>query len=253
VWSLTQHNLSRLTLEGGFEDAPVWTPDSAQIAYRAEGGIFVRPADGTGTRERLLQGSGVDAVPWAWTSDGELIFGENTADATSIDTLAIKGERNRRPLLTANFESGRRVRVSRAALSPDGHWLAYESDDSGNPEVYVRPYPNVDAKKWQISAGGGEAPKWARNGHTLFFLGSKALMAVRVESAPSFAFQTPEPVLDRGKYLFSTPAALQYDVSSDGQRFLVAKPVAETDEGESLRVVVVENWYEDLKRLVPTR
>jgi hypothetical protein len=117
----------------------------------------------------------------------------------------------------------------------------------------VRPYPNLEARKWQISAGGGEAPKWARDGHTLFFLGSKALMAVRVESAPSFAFQRPEPVLDRGKYLLSTPAPLQYDVSPDGQRFLVLKAVAEADESESLRVIVVQNWYEDLKRLVPLK
>jgi Tol biopolymer transport system component len=139
-------------------------------------------------------------------------------------------------------------------LSSDGHWLAYQSDESGESEIYVRPYPNVEAGKWQISSNGGEAPKWARDGHTLFFLGPKSLMVSRIESTPRFVFQTPEAVLDRGKYVLSTPAPLQYDVSPDGQRFLLLKPVTDADAGtESARVVVVENWYEELKRVVPTQ
>jgi Tol biopolymer transport system component len=248
VWSLAQHNLTRLTLEGGLQDAPVWTLDSAAIAYHViPDSVFLRPADGTGARERLLQGSSYPQ-PWAWTPGGDLIFTDRSAGTDSIGALAVKGDRQRRSVLVA--ESGRIVRV---VVSPDGHWLAYQSNESGESEIYVRPYPNVDAGKWSVSSGGGEAPKWARDGHTLFFLGSKSLMAARVESAPNFAFQAPEAVLDRSKYLLSTPAPLQYDVSPDGQRFLVLKPVAQAGAGEGARVVVVENWYEDLKRLVPAK
>ena len=167
----------------------------------------------------------------------------------SIYALAVKGDRQGRSVLATGVGGG----AWRAVVSPDGHWLAVESNESGQAEIYVRPYPNVDAGRWQISSGGGQAPKWARDGHTLFFLSPKSLMAARVESAPSFAFQAPEAVLDRSKYLLSTPAALLYDISPDGQRFLVLKPMAQADAGESARVVVVENWYEDLKRLVPTK
>jgi serine/threonine-protein kinase len=226
VWSLNQRNLMRLTFEGGLQDAPLWTPDSSEIAYRATpDGIFLRPADGTGARERLLQGSEFEGgpTPWAWTPDGELIVLEGVSHAISIDALAVKGDGKRRSVLVTKFGTGR------PALSPEGHWLAYQSDESGQPEIYVRPYPTVEAGKWQISSNGGEAPRWARDGRTLFFLGPKSLMASRVESTPSFTFQTPEALLDRGKYVLSTPAPLQYDVSPDGQRFLVLKPV--TDAG----------------------
>jgi serine/threonine-protein kinase len=185
----------------------------------------------------------------AWTPDGELLFRETSADAVSIDVLVVAGDHKQRSVLV----TGRRFNTSRAALSPDGHWLAYESNESGESEIYVRPYPNVDAGKWPISSDGGEEPKWARDGRTLFFLGPKSLMEARVENAPRFGFHSPEAVLDRGKYLLSIPAPVQYDVSPDGQRFLLLKPVAEADAGESARVVVVEHWYEDLKRLVPTK
>jgi serine/threonine-protein kinase len=253
IWSLTQRSLMRLTSEGGhLQDAPVWRPDSAAIAYRGSSdSIFLRPADGTGARERLLQSTGFNGgpVPLAWTPDGELLFRETSADAVSIDVLVVTGDHKQRSVLV----TGRSFNTSRAALSPDGHWLAYESNESGESEIYVRPYPNVDAGKWPISSGGGEEPKWTRDGGTLFFLGPKSLMAARVESASSFAFKTPEAVLDRGGFLLSIPAPVQYDVSPDGQRFLLLKTVAEADAGESARVVVVDHWYEDLKRLVPTK
>jgi serine/threonine-protein kinase len=246
VWSLAQRNLMRLTFEGGLEDAPVWRPDSAAIAYRVSpDSIFLIPADGTGARKQLLRGSERSGgpMPRAWTSNGDLIF---SGDGP-LQVVAVNGAGEPRSLPVARFHAGR------SALSPDGHWLAYESRESGESEIYVRPYPDIETGKWQISSGGGEEAKWARDGHTLFFLGPKSLMASRVESAPNFKFQTPEAVFDRGKYQLSTPAPLRYDVSADGQRFLVLR-AAEGDAGaESAQVVVVEHWDEELKRLVSTR
>jgi serine/threonine-protein kinase len=223
-----------------------------QIAYSSigpEGGIFLRHADGTGTSERLIQGFA--PVAWGWSADGDLVFNSGRVSGNpSIDVLPAGGDRTRRTLLSTNF------RLVDGALSPDGRWLAYESNESGHYEIYVRPYPDVEAHQWVISFGGGEEPKWARDGRTLFFRSAKSLMAAAVETAPGFSFRTPEAVLDITAYDFRRGPPRTYDVSGDGQRFLFAKPVAEADASsvaQPLRTVIVQNWTEELKRLVPRK
>ena len=141
-----------------------------------------------------------------------------------------------------------------ASISPDGRWLAYEANDSGQFEVYVRPFPEVNSGKWQVSTGGGTRPLWARSGQELFYVSlTGALMRVGVERGPSWSATPPSKVVKEG--YFTVPGGnpgRTYDVSPDGRRFLVIKQAA-TDTGAAPPgIVVVQHFDEELKRLVPT-
>jgi serine/threonine-protein kinase len=141
-----------------------------------------------------------------------------------------------------------------AEFSPDGRYLAYTWSESGRSEVYVRPFPQVDRGRWQISTAGGTRPAWARNGRELFYLdASNTLTAVPVQTSGStFSAGKPAKVFD-AKYAQPYPARY-YDVSPDGQRFLMIKDSAASDPNATpASMVVVLNWTEELKRLVPVR
>jgi serine/threonine-protein kinase len=249
VWSFAQHTNTRLTFEAGFQFGAVWSPDATRIAYTSIGeGLFVRPADGTGMPERVLEGN-TTLVAWAWSADDELIFSEATdAAGGDIAVLSLAGDHERRSLLTTQFSE------YRPALSPDGRWLAYQSDESGEVEIYVRPFPEVGTGKWQVSTGGGAEPKWSRDGHALFYLGSTSLMEAVIRDGAAFAYQTPRAVLAREPYLYDPFPPRTYDVSPDGQRFLFMKlaGVAEEPDINPPQIITVTNWVEELKRRVPT-
>ena len=142
-------------------------------------------------------------------------------------------------------------------LSPDGHWLAYQSDETGQIEISVRPFPNVlNGGKWIVSRNGGTRPLWSRDGHELFFMGGgvqnsggSPLMSVAVTTTPTFQAGPPRQLLPGPFY--SGLASRTYDVSPDGQRFLVIKSPG---SGRSTsRLIVIENWFTELTRLAPTK
>ena len=147
-----------------------------------------------------------------------------------------------------------------AEVSPDGRWLAYEADDSGSSQVYVRPFPAANSGRWQISTEGGAKPVWARSGRELFYRTTGGVMSVRIESGEGWKESTPAAVI-HGEYFDGAPGRT-YDVSSDDKRFLMIKPdpaervtitsapaapTRPTDES----IIVVQGWTEELKRLVP--
>ena len=140
-------------------------------------------------------------------------------------------------------------------ISPDGRWLAYQSNESNQDEIYVRPFPSVGDGRWPISTGGGTQPLWAPNGRELFYRHGNSLLSVPVETTRTFSAGTPTTVFE-GPY-FSPPAGLAgrtYDVSRDGQRFLMIKDAPAGDpNAAAASIVVVLNWTEELKRLVPTK
>ena len=246
IWieSLEQQTFTRLTFEPGSESAALWSPDGTQIVYESAGRLYMRRADGTGMPELVASGGG---TPLAWTPDGEVIIMALSPDGENRDiaVVAMTGEHERRTLISTEFNEGR------AVLSPDGHWLAYQSDESGTWEIYVRPYPDVDSGKWQISAHGGQEPKWARDGRTLYFVTAEDLMGASVGSSQTaFDFKTPTRVLDIRKYFLPTTTR-SYDVAADG-RFLFAKSATANQNGAAPRIVIVTHWTEELKRLVPT-
>jgi serine/threonine-protein kinase len=137
-----------------------------------------------------------------------------------------------------------------SSLSPDGRWIAYESDENGRFEVFVRPFPDVDGGKWQISRSGGINSQWGPQGKEIFYLGPGTMMAVNVESDSVFSAGIPTVMFSTPEYAIGN---LGYSVSPDGQRFLVPKPLsASADDAQQASLVVVENWFEELKRLAPT-
>ena len=166
--------------------------------------------------------------------------------------LALDGARRMTPLIQTAFNE------RNGEISPDGRWLAYESDESGQEEIYVRPFPDVNGGRWQVSTGGGSEPLWARSGRELFYRGPDGSLlgvAVAVEGSASFRAGRPAALVE-GRYYAGVGGGAApgrtYDVSPDGQRFLMVKEGAEADQAAAPpSIVVVQNWLEELKRLVP--
>ncbi len=154
--------------------------------------------------------------------------------------LPLEGERKPQPFLQTPFSE------REPKFSPDGRWLAYASDESGQSEVYVRPFPKAEEGKSQISTEGGTEPVWVGNGE-LFYRNGDQMMAVDMTTEPTFGASTPR-LLFEGVYIRSQGGSAFYDVTPDGQRFVMVQ----AQETESTQINVVLNWFEELKRLVPT-
>jgi serine/threonine-protein kinase len=158
----------------------------------------------------------------------------------------MEGQRLAAPLIQTPFNE------QNAEVSPDGRWVAYQSDESGQYEVYVRPFPDVDQGRWQVSTGGGTRPAWARSGRELFYLvGSGRIMAVAIQPGQAFAAGSPQ-VLFEGAYVAANTGRT-FDVSPDGKRFLMIKDRGTSQTSAASEIVFIQNWTEELKRLVPTR
>jgi serine/threonine-protein kinase len=254
IWDL--RTLTRLTFAQGIDWFPLWTPDGKRIVFTSagEGGslsLFWTPADGTGKPERLTSGDLHYAT--GLSPDGtQVVFYQNTQTARGdLLKMSVEGDHRVQPLLQTPFNE------EEGTISPDGRWLAYESDSSGRSEIYVRPFPEVAGGLRQVSNGGGRRPLWARDGQELFYLASggggptSTLMRVPVE-ARSTVWNAGTPVaLFQGRY-FTSAQGRTYDVSLDGRRFLMVKE-AGADQGDARpQIIVVLNWLEELKRLVPT-
>jgi len=201
--------------------------------------LFWKAADGTGQAESLTTGAG-NHHALSFSPDGKrLVFGQGN----ELYVLSMEGERTSQQLFQ------RRVRETLAMISPDGHWIAYASNESGRQEVYVGPFPNVEEGKWQISTDGGTEPVWHPKGQELFYRNGGAMIVVGIKTEPTFTGGNPV-VMFSGRYTSGLPVA-NYDISPDGQRFLMIK-AAEEEEGQQGQINVVLNWGEELKRLVPT-
>ena len=160
--------------------------------------------------------------------------------------LSVDGERTSTILLDTEFQE------ANAALSPDGRWLAYESNESGRREVYVRPFPEVNAGRWQISTNGGRWAVWSPNGDELFFRGSSGVMAQAFDTDPTF---TPGALSQLFAWEFGVRTNRRMAVSPDGRRFLMLKNVntdTDAEDAPGPQIILVENWFDELERLVPT-
>jgi serine/threonine-protein kinase len=142
-----------------------------------------------------------------------------------------------------------------AVVSPDGRWLAYESDSSSRFEIYIRPFPNAAGGQWQVSPMGGTRPVWARNGRELFYFSPDgALMGVAVKTSyTTWSAGTPTKLLEPRYFTgASNIGGMSYDVSPDGRRFLMIKQAGNDQTAAPPQIVIVKNWIEELKRLAPT-
>jgi serine/threonine-protein kinase len=241
--------LSRMTSDPGSEARPRWNADGATVMYvsdRAESGAYQRRADGVGD-ETLIRAGVINEV--ARSPDGQWLLvreGVASAAAGGRDITGIRaGDTVATPLAATPFDE------TAIALSPDGKWLAYASDEAGRSEIFLRPFPDVGAGKFQVSTRGGQAPLWSRDGRELFYLsGAKEMMSMRLSSDPSQPVG-PTTVLFqvRPELLGSDPTYYTpWDVAADG-RFLMARMTA-ASPGQETRVIVIEHFLEELRAKV---
>jgi len=247
LYDFSRETLTRLTFEGSANYNPVWTPDGKRIAFNSnkEGpvNLFWQLADGSGGLERLTTGE-YNQAPMSWSPDGQVLAFIEVNPTTGRDIWMLRmGDRKAQPFLrTPATESAPR-------FSPNGRWLAYVSNESGRFEIYVQPYPGP-GEKWQISTEGGTEPVWNPNGRELFFRNGDKMMAADVTTQPSFSAGKPRMLFE--EQFEPAPATFpNYDVSPDGQRFLMLKLV-EQAEAAPTQINVVLNWFEELKQKVPT-
>jgi Tol biopolymer transport system component len=206
--------------------------------------IWTKRADGSA--QAVLELDGTPSLGTAvWGSRGEWLIYKTASNTPGAgDILAVRPDRDDEPveLITTEFtEKG-------ISLSPDGRWLAYASNESGTDEVYVVPFPNAGEARWAISTGGGNEPRWAHSGRELFYRnGSLEMVAVEVDTDPVFSVTRSTVLFPASDFHRGTQLA-QYDVTSDDQRFLM---ITRADQGADGDLILVVNWFEELKRLSP--
>jgi serine/threonine-protein kinase len=247
VYDFARAVMTKMTTDGESHD-PVWTPDNKRLAFRSwqVGGMTMwwMPVDRSAAPERLTEG--LRHSPVAFSPDGRfLAFDEKNAETGDDAKVVDVRDRAVRPIADTRFGEGS------AKFSPDGKWVAYSSSESGRPQIYVQAFPGP-GPKIQISNDGGTDPIWRRSGGELYYRALTGMMVVTVTTTPDFRASTPR-VLWKGQYsrgLGSScgmpgVASSNYDVTADGQRFLM---VRDDDDVTATRIVVVLNWVEDLKR-----
>jgi serine/threonine-protein kinase len=276
VWDLKRETLTRLTFDPGLDQSPVWTPDSRRIIFSsARGGVqnlYWQAADNTGTVERLTTSPNAQ-FPTSMSPDGTRVLFEEIAPKTNRDVgmltlpdLAARTAATPPPQASAGLDVARKgdfgpliqttFNETNGYVSPDGRWVAYQSNESGSNQVYVRPFPKVDTGHWQVSTAGGNRPLWARSGRELFYENNGALMAVTVQTTGAmFSPGNPTKLFDTAPYYFS--GFHTYDVSADGQQFLMIKLATTSNQQTSTTagpsLIVVEHWTEELKARVPAK
>jgi hypothetical protein len=293
IWDLVRRGLTRLTVDPAIDLSPVWTPDGRRIIWtstRAGGNpnLYSQAADGTGIIERLTADQYAQ-FPTSISFDGTQVafFQPTTGTRVEIATLMMESPPTRLASGSSTALGGgpstalgagpsttlgageRRTELliqSAAAkyggeISPDGRWIAYASNESGQFEIYVRPFPKVEGGRWQVSTAGGTRPAWARSGREIFYLDENELLTgVPVQTTgTTFTAGNPARILSTRYYAGSTTRGFDhrwYDVSPEGQRFLKIKdlpPSQQPSTSTPASMVVVLNWLEELKQRVPTR
>jgi dipeptidyl aminopeptidase/acylaminoacyl peptidase len=243
---------SRFSFEPGITDTPVWSPDGGHIAFgfRPNAGpafaIAQKAVSGNGKQEVLWQAR-INAYLWDWSPDGKFILYSDTGEKTNYDLwlLPLAGDHKPVPFLQTQFNE------TRGQFSPDGRWVAYASDESGKFEVYVQPFP-ASGGKWQISASGGDLPRWRKDGKELYYIaadGKLTAVPVKTGGTSSNTFETgpAQPLFAVQAIGTTITARYPYQPASDGQRFLVNVPAGGEGAGEP-PITVTLNWQAGLKK-----
>jgi serine/threonine-protein kinase len=250
IWELASHTLTRLTFDPAQNRFPVWTPDGRRIVFMSvRAGVpnlFWQAADGTGTVDRLTESPNLQ-IPSSVSRHGDVLLLNDSDPRADTDLLLL-------PLTSSPRAPQPLIRTMAAEangeISPDRRWLAYQSNESGREEIYVRPFPDVGAGRWQVSTAGGRTPVWAHTGDELFYRSSEgAVMTTRVGPGPAWRSSPSTQLVRAGYFGAAGSFSRTFDVSPDGRRFVMIKQ-ADIDPASAPLIVVVQHWFEELKRLV---
>jgi serine/threonine-protein kinase len=247
VYDLERGSLYRLTHKPGEDETPLWSPDGRWIAFASSHGginrsIFRTLSDGSGGEELLWTGDQHIHVD-SWSPDGKSIVLTYYDPKTNQDLwiLNLEGEPATKPLWETAYSE------SNARISPNGRWISYESDESGQREIYVQAFPEL-GNKVLVSTKGGIQAVWSSDGKELFYRGEGSIMAVKVKSDNPLSFSAPRALFPDHYYLNTLDDHIGYSISKDGERFLMLKREPQT---HITHLEVVLNWFEEVKRLAP--
>ncbi len=246
---------TRLTLAEGEDRMAVWHPNGREILFISsrdgDRQVWMKRADGIG-EARLFVDFDMPVANAAWTPDGAKLL------LRTAGTGGVEGGRDiyiydpesgdsPQPLLAEGFDDGA------PAVSPDGRWLAYTSNESNRWEVYVRPFPDVEGGRWQISTDGGRTPKWSRDGDELFFLDNNdQFVAVAVETDGGFRAGTPQVLFTVPPYIETVDLSFPYDVALDNDHFVaLSYDIGNDDDRPGPGAVLVENFAAELQARIP--
>ena len=258
IYDLAREASNRLTFEG-WNVNPLWSRDGRRVLFtslRSAGfGLSRKAANGTGQVEGLGTTRPIQmASAWAGEPDTLVVMRANSMTDADIHLLRLDGERDSEPLIATSFAE------SLPAVSPDGRWIAYQSNESGRSAVYVRPFPNIDDGKWQVSPRAGFSPVWSRDGRELFYIAAgpdgRAMMAVGYTGDPTFTPARPERLFTLPNDIDFGGVFRQWDVAPDGERFVMLRETEEDPAGNDPRegpaeLVYVGNWFTELVERVP--
>jgi serine/threonine protein kinase len=242
VWihDLNRDSAARLGFGPWLEQVIVWSPDGKQVIYTSNEklyfSLYIKNSDGSGSADSFYDFGSPQQTPWDWSRDGKYLLGRKEFELWYI-TIA---DRQPHPLLKAASL------IRNAQFSPDGKYVAYASSDTGLWEIYVSPFPGMGSK-WQVSRGGGEEPRWRRDGKELFYLTpSGTLMSVAVSTGATFESSAPVSLfLTHPRQPVSAMDFFSYDITADGQKFLVNTKV---ETGTSAPLSVILNWQADIEK-----
>ena len=254
IWDVVNKIMTRVTFNEN-SMFPLWTRDGQRIAFTSgdKRAVYWRAANGTGNDELIGSGTGTGALPNAWSVDGKALVVMDWIGGTNINigSISMEGDHEYKPLLQEEYTE------IQPQISPVGKWMAYTSNESGDLEIYVRPFPDVDKGRWQVSKDGGNSPLWSPNGNGLFYRKEDEAIAVSIETDPTFKVVKSE-TLFRGNYVTRGAATelISWDIHPDGKRFLMMKDSMDgTSTGEAIRprINIIANWFEELKERAPVK
>jgi Tol biopolymer transport system component len=257
IWDIALQSLTQLTFDDANSGYPLWTSDSKSILFVSDRNgsrsIYRKKADGTGSVDLI---SDKDGFPFSFAPDEKsvVLMYSGTSGSDDIGILSLDGDQEIKPLLQEEHDE------TAPLLSHDGKWMAYISAEEDQPEVYVRPFPNMDDGKWKISTNSGFLPRWSPDGRELYYynFSEETWMVVAVDtgrefrrSKPKVLFQTLPVLVNNMGFFWIT-----LDVHPDGDRFLMLKSDEIIDNESALpiprKINIVLNWFEYLKERVPT-